>query len=118
MPSVKKRCSNGTRRNKKTDECVTSVRLSNEDVAKLIEKHGLKPTASKMLKRLRLKTRTKNKGYTYKSTFNDHTNLMRQAETIITDILKHGPSPRRAELRSPKTKKTVLKGSPVKGTTF
>jgi len=116
MPSVK-RCSNGTRRNKKTGNCDPCVRLSDEDVAKLIAKHGLKPTASKMLKKLRLKTRTKNKGYTYKSTFDDHTNLMRQADTIIVDILKHGPSPRRAELRSI-TKRTLRKGSPVKGTTF
>ena len=116
MPSVKKRCAKGTRRNKKTFQCDPCVRLSDEDISKLIHKHGLKPTAVKALKRIRLKTRN-NKGYTYKSTFDDHTNLMRQADTVIMDILKNGPSPRRAELRST-TKRTLRKGSPVKGTTF
>ena len=115
MPSLK-RCPNGTRKNK-SKECVPSVRLSPEDITQLIQKHGLKPTASKMLKQLRLKKRTKNKTYAYKSTFDDKTNLLRQADAVIDSVLQ-GSSPARNELRSPMNKRMTKKGSPVKGTAF
>ena len=117
MPSVRKRCLNGTRKDK-TGRCVTSVRLAPDDISKIIEKHALKPTASKMLKKLRLKKWTKNKTYMYKSAFDDKTNMMRQADAVVAHVLKHGPSPLRRTLRSPMAKRMTSKGSPLKGTTF
>ena len=121
MPSLRTRCPKGTRKNrskKSNGECIPSVRLAPEDITKLIQKHGLKPSASKMLKKLRLTKRTQNKTYTYKSAFDDKTNLMRQADAVIVNTLKNGPSVRRNELRSPMTKRMVSKGSPLKGTAF
>jgi hypothetical protein len=114
MPSLRKRCKNGTRKNKNR-ECVSVVRLSESDVDALLLKHGLRSDAAPKLKRLRLSKRSSH-DYKYNKLFDDKTNLMRQADSFITNVLaKETPSKRKLMF---KTLKKPLKLAPIQGTRF
>lgn len=114
MPSLRKRCKNGTRKNK-NNVCESVVRLTDSEVDSLLRKYGLRPGAATKLKRMRLSKRSSH-DYKYNKLFDDKTNLMRQAESFISNVLaKESPSKRNLMFKTPKKS---LKMSPIKGTKF
>lgn len=108
MPSLRKRCKNGTRKNK-TKQCVPTVRLTEEEIQSLLQKYSLRPDAANQLKKLRL---TKRSAYDYKynKLFDDKTNLMRQADSFISNVL--------ATTMFKTPKKSLKIKAPIKGTRF
>lgn len=114
MPSLRKRCKKGTRKNK-NNECVSVVRLTDSEVDSLLRKYGLRPGAATKLKRMRLSKRASH-DYKYNKLFDDKTNLMRQAESFISNVLaKESPSKRNLMFKTPKKS---LKLTPIQGTKF
>jgi len=107
--STRKRCPNGTRKNK-MKECVPSIRLSDEDVDKLMKKYKLDTRARPFLKKLRLrKTLRKKDLFKYDTQHDDATNMGRQADAIIADILKFGNTVAKRKIqRTPKKFKEPL----------
>ena len=111
--STRKRCPNGSRKNK-SRVCVPVVRLPDEEIDRIMKKYQLDARAKPFLKKLRLKKRMKhNQFFRYDTTHDDETNMIRQADAIIADILKYGES---ADKR--KIKKTPKKFNKPLGTAF
>ena len=99
--STRKRCPNGSRKNK-SRVCVPVVRLAEDDVDRIMKKHALDARAKPFLKKMRLRKSRKN--VKYEVSDDDKTNLVRQADAVVADILKNGKT---ADKR--KIKKTVKK---------
>jgi len=108
--STRKRCQNGTRRNKKTEKCDPVVRLPEEEISRIMKKYQLDDRARPFLKKLRLKKRMKhNQFFKYDTTHDDNTNMIRQADAIIADIIKYGQSVDKRKIKkTPKNFKKPL----------
>jgi len=99
--STRKRCPNGSRKNK-SRVCVPVVRLAEDEIDRIVKKHALDARAKPFLKKMRLRKSRKN--VKYEVSDDDKTNLARQADAVVADILKNGKT---ADKR--KIKKTVKK---------
>jgi hypothetical protein len=107
--STRKRCPNGSRKNK-SRVCTPVIRLADEEVDRLVKKYDLDPRARPFLKKMRLKKKLKLK---YDVSDNDKTNMVRQADAVVADILKNGSTAAKRKL-----KKTVKKMNKPLGTAF
>ena len=75
-----------------------------------MKKYQLDVRARPFLKKLRLKKRMKhNQFFKYDTTHDDNTNMIRQADAIIADILKYGESADKRKIKkTPKNFKKPL----------
>ena len=107
--STRKRCPNGSRKNK-SRVCTPVIRLADEEVDRIVKKYELDPRARPFLKKLRLKKRMKhNQFFKYDTKHDDETNMIRQADAIIADILKYGATADKRKIKkTPKNFKKPL----------
>ena len=111
--STRKRCPNGSRKNK-SRVCTPVLRLSDEEVDRIVKKYKLDTRAKPFLKKLRLRKRMKhNQFFKYDTTHDDEANMIRQADAIIADILEYGKT-----VDKRKIQKTPKKFNKPLGTAF